>query len=46
MPNFRSLGTQVNIVLGLFPVVPYFRFDECNGEKSEAGTFVKVRPAY
>ena len=46
MPDFRGLGTQVNNVLGSFPEVPYFRFDEYNWKKSEAGTFVKIRPAY
>jgi len=45
MPDFRGLGTQVNNVLGSFPRVPYFRFDEYNWKKSEAGTFVKIRPA-
>ena len=45
MPNFRGLGTYVNNILGSFPWVLYFRFDEFNGEKSEAGTFVKIRLA-
>ena len=45
MPNFRGLGTWVNNLLGSFQGVPYFRFDEYNGEKSKAGTFVKIRPA-
>ena len=46
MPDFFGLGTQVNNVLGSSPGVPYFGFDEYNGKKSEAGTFVKIRPAY
>ena len=46
MPDFRGLGTQVNNVLGSFPEVPFFRFDEYNWKKSEAGTIVKIKPAY
>ena len=45
MPDFRGLGTQVNNVLRSFPEVPYFRFDKYNWKKSEAGTFVKIKPA-
>ena len=36
----------MNNVLESFPVVPFFKFDEYSGRKSEAVTFVKIRPAY
>ena len=41
MPDFRGLETWLNNILGLFPGVSYFRFNEYNGEKSEAGIFKK-----
>ena len=33
MPSFRCSETHINNVLGSFPGVPYFRFDEYKGEK-------------
>ena len=41
MPAFRFLGTQVNNIIGSFPGVLYFKFDEYNGKKVKHAPLLK-----